>query len=88
MGVWASDIQKYNLPSDPFTDTDKKRTQDLLKDPRYQSKFWQRELNLFLKNERKAEQQAFSRYGLSYVTEEYLPNKFKEISDLQQQGIL
>jgi intein/homing endonuclease len=88
MGVWASDIQKYNLPSDPFTDTDKKRTQDLLKDPRYQTKFWQQELKLFFKNQRKAEQQAFSRYGLSFVTEEYLPNKFKEISKLQQQGIL
>ena len=88
MGVWASDIQKYNLPSDPFTDTDKKRTKDLLKDPRYQSKFWQKELNLFLNNSRKAEQQAFSRYGLSFVTEEYLPKKFEEIAQLQQQGIL
>ncbi len=88
MGVWASDIQKYNLPSDPFTDTDKKRTQDLLKDPRYQTKFWQKELNHFLKNGRKAEQQAFSRYGLSFVTEEYLPKKFKEISQLQRQGVL
>jgi len=88
MGVWASDIQRYDLPSDAFTDTDKKRTQDLLKDPRYQTKFWQRELKLFLKNERKAEQQAFSRYGLSYVTEEYLPQKFKEIEKLQSQGIL
>ncbi|MFX1492263.1 MAG: DNA topoisomerase IV subunit A [Promethearchaeota archaeon] len=88
MGVWASDIQKYNLPSDPFTDTDKKRTQDLLKDPRYQSKFWQKELKLFLKNGRKAEQQAFSRYGLSFVTEEYLPKKFEEIAKLQRQGIL
>ncbi|MFX1582853.1 MAG: hypothetical protein ACFFCJ_11660 [Promethearchaeota archaeon] len=45
-------------------------------------------MNLFLKNQRKAEQQAFSRYGLSFVTEEYLPNKFKEITKLQQQGIL
>ncbi len=88
MGVWASDIQKYSLPSDPFTDTDKKRTQELLRDPRYQSKFWQKELKLFLKNGRKAEQQAFSRYGLSYVTEEYLPAKFREIQKLQQQGLL
>lgn len=87
MGVWASDIQQYNLPSDPFTDTDKKRTQDLLKDPRYQSKFWQKELKLFLKHGRKAEQQAFSRYGLSFVTEEYLPKKFEEIAKLQKQGV-
>ncbi|MHA2426904.1 MAG: DNA topoisomerase IV subunit A [Candidatus Hermodarchaeia archaeon] len=88
MGVWASDIEKYKLPSDTFTDTDKKRTQDLLKDPRYQTKFWQKELQIFLKNQRKAEQQAFSRYGLSFVTEEYLPNKFKEINKLQRQGLL
>ena len=88
MGVWASDIEKYNLPSDPFTDTDKKRTKELLKDPRYQAKFWQKELNLFNKHQRKAEQQAFSRYGLSFVTEEYLPAKFTEIQKLQSQGII
>jgi len=88
MGVWASDIEKYKLPSDPFTDTDKIRTQQLLRDPRYQSKFWQRELKLFLKHQRKAEQQAFSRWGLSYVTEEYLPKKFKEVEELRRKGII
>ncbi|MFX1563622.1 MAG: DNA topoisomerase IV subunit A, partial [Promethearchaeota archaeon] len=88
MGVWASDITKYKLPSDPFTDVDRRRTQQLQEDPRYQSKFWQKELELFLKHGRKAEQQAFSRYGLSYVTEEYLPKKFEEIEKLQKQGIL
>lgn len=88
MGVWASDIVKYNLPSDPFTEIDRKRTQQLLQDPRYQTQFWQKELQLYLKHGRKAEQQAFSRYGLSYVTEEYLPEKFKEIEQLKKQGIL
>jgi DNA topoisomerase-6 subunit A len=88
LGVWASDIQKYNLPSDALTDTDRKRTQELLRDPRYQSQFWQKELKLFLEHGRKAEQQAFSRFGLSYVTKEYLPAKFAEIQKLKKQGIL
>ena len=88
LGVWASDIQKYHLPSDALTDTDRKRTQELLRDPRYQSQFWQKELKLFLEHGRKAEQQAFSRFGLSYVTKEYLPAKFAEIQKLKKQGIL
>jgi DNA topoisomerase-6 subunit A len=88
LGVWASDIQKYKLPSDALTDTDRKRTQELLRDPRYQSQFWQKELKLFLEHGRKAEQQSFSRFGLSYVTKEYLPAKFAEIQRLKRQGIL
>jgi DNA topoisomerase-6 subunit A len=82
MGVWPSDIEKYNLPSDKFTEVDVKRTKELLKDPRYQTKHWQEELNKFLKLKRKAEQQSFSRYGLTFVVDEYLPKKFDEIEQM------
>jgi len=78
-GVWASDIVEYKLPSDPLTDLDIKRLYELQKDPRYDGKLWKREIETFLKVRRKAEQEAFSRYGLAYIVDEYLPAKLKEI---------
>jgi DNA topoisomerase-6 subunit A len=77
-GVWATDIAGYKLPSNPLTDLDVKRLYELQKDPRYQGELWQREIKTFFKNRRKAEQEAFSRYGLTYIVDEYLPAKLKE----------
>jgi DNA topoisomerase-6 subunit A len=77
-GVWASDIVEYKLPTDPLDEVDIKRLYELQKDPRYQSDpLWQREIKLFLKIKRKAEQEAFSRYGLTYIVDEYLPTKLE-----------
>jgi len=78
-GVWASDIVEYKLPSDPLTDLDIKRLYELEKDPRYDGKLWKREIGTFLKVKRKAEQEAFSRYGLAYIVDKYLPAKLKEL---------
>jgi DNA topoisomerase-6 subunit A len=78
-GVWSSDIQEYKLPSDPLTDLDIKRLYELEKDPRYEGKVWKQEIASFLKYKRKAEQEAFSRYGLAYIVDEYLPAKLKEM---------
>jgi DNA topoisomerase-6 subunit A len=78
-GVWATDIVDYKLPTDPLDEVDIKRLYELQKDPRYQNDpLWQREIKLFLKIKRKAEQEAFSRYGLTYIVDEYLPRKLKE----------
>jgi len=77
-GVWATDIVDYKLPSDPLTDIDVKRLYELQKDPRYEGELWQREIKTFLKVGKKAEQEAFSRYGLTYIVDEYLPAKLKE----------
>jgi len=88
LGVWASDIERYNLPSDKLTELDIKRCKDLLRDPRYQSKFWQDELKTFLRIKRKAEQQAFSRYGLTYVVDEYLPAKLKMVNEMRAKGLI
>ena len=88
MGVWASDIERYNLPSDKLSEIDIKRCKDLLRDPRYQSKFWQEELKTFLRIKRKAEQQAFSRYGLTYVVDEYLPAKLKMVNEMRAKGLI
>ena len=78
-GVWASDIVEYDLPSDILTDLDIKRLYELHKDPRYEGKLWKREIETFLKVKKKAEQEAFSRYGLAYIVDEYLPAKLEEM---------
>ena len=77
-GVWATDIVDYKLPSDELTQVDIKRLEELQKDPRYTGDLWQREIKKFLKIRKKAEQEAFSRYGLTYIVDEYLPAKLKE----------
>jgi DNA topoisomerase VI subunit A len=77
LGVWASDIVKYKLPSDPLTEIDIKRIYELKADPRYKDKMWHDELDIFLKIKKKSEQEAFSRYGLSYIVDTYLPEKLE-----------
>jgi len=76
-GVWATDIVDYKLPSDALTDVDVKRLRDLRKDPRYEGELWRREIKKFLEIRKKAEQEAFSRYGLTYIVDEYLPAKLE-----------
>jgi DNA topoisomerase-6 subunit A len=76
-GVWATDIVNYKLPTDPLDDVDVKRLYELQKDPRYKDPLWQREIKTFLKIRKKAEQEAFSRYGLTYIVDEYLPAKLE-----------
>lgn len=75
IGVTASDIEDYDLPTDKLRDTDVKRLKQLMDDPRYGDDFWQKEIDKMLDLGKKAEQQAFSKYGLEYVVEEYLPEK-------------
>lgn len=75
LGVTASDIVDYKLPTDKLRELDVNRLKQLQKDPRYSSEFWQGEIKKMLELGKKAEQQAFSKYGLSYVVKEYLPSK-------------
>ena len=77
VGVWASDIERYDLPTIPMTDSDIKRCHDLQKDPRYSHGIWKKELEVFLKIKRKAELEAFSKYGLTNITDRYLPHKIE-----------
>ena len=77
VGVWATDIEEYKLPTIPMTESDIKRCHDLLKDPRYQEGIWKKELDVFLKIKRKAELEAFSKYGLTNITDKYLPQKIE-----------
>lgn len=75
IGVTASDIENYDLPTDELRDSDVKRLKQLLDDPRYEGEIWQSEIQKMLKLGRKAEQQAFSKYGLDYVVNDYIPEK-------------
>jgi DNA topoisomerase-6 subunit A len=77
IGVWGSDILHYKLPTEPLTEFDHKRLLELKADPRYKDELWQNELDIFLKIEQKAELEAFSKYGLTYIVDEYLPAKLE-----------
>ena len=70
-------IKKYKLPTIPMTESDIKRCHDLQKDPRYQEGIWKEQLEVFLKIKRKAELEAFSKYGLTNITDKYLPQKLE-----------
>ncbi len=78
-GVWASDITSYKLPSEKLTNLDVKRLHELERDPRYKEDVWQREIDVFIKIEKKCELEAFSRYGLTHIVDKYLPERLKEV---------
>ncbi len=79
LGVTASDIENYALPSDSLTDQDTKALHAMQSDPRFGTADWRSEIDLMLKNGKKAEQQSLAKYGLNYVTETYLPEKLGEM---------
>ena len=86
MGLTATDIIKYDLPTDLFTKGDTNRTSQLIRDPRYQKPYLQDELQKFMKLKKKAEQQSLTSKSLTFVVDEYLPDKFKDIAKLQKEG--
>ena len=77
LGVTATDIINYELPTDPLKDIDVLRLKELAKDPRYRDETWQQEIKKMLKIGKKAEQQSFSKYGLEYVVDTYFPEKLE-----------
>jgi DNA topoisomerase VI subunit A len=82
LGVTASDIENYDLPSDHLSEQDIRALQAELTDPRFGTAEWRAEIELMLKNGKKAEQQSLAKYGLNYVTEHYLPEKLAEMGVL------
>ena len=83
VGIRPSDILKYELPSDRLTDEDVRALNSILSDPRFDSDFWRREVKLQLELGRKSEQQALAKYGLSFVTDVYLPERLSELGVLR-----
>jgi len=78
-GLYPSDIERYNLPPIKFNKEDERRVKELIKDPRFQQEPWSRELKVFQKNQRKAELESLSRYGLDFVVKKYLPERLAEL---------
>jgi len=93
VGVTPSDIENYKLPSDKLNDQDVRALKAELSDPRFRGQvlahkadgrdiMWEDEIKLQLELGKKSEQQALAKYGLNFVTENYLPEKLSEIGVL------
>ncbi|MFK5956209.1 MAG: DNA topoisomerase IV subunit A [Planctomycetota bacterium] len=82
LGVTPQDIIDFGLEdaTHPLLPVDIKRAKDALKnDPFFQSyPRWKAALKQMLKMGVRAEQQAFAKWGLNFVIEEYLPVKMKQ----------
>ncbi len=83
LGVTPQDIEDFGLQdaTHPLLPVDIKRAKDALKnDPFFQAHpKWKKALKQMLKLGVRAEQQAFAKWGLNFVIEEYLPVKMKQI---------
>ena len=77
LGVTPYDIEKYDPPTHPLTETDIKRARDILKnDPFFQHhKPWQKAIEKMLALGQRVEQQAFAKHSLNFVIDVYLPEK-------------
>ncbi len=82
LGVTPQDIIDFGLEdaTHPLLPVDIKRAKDALKnDPFFQSyPKWKKALKQMLTMGVRAEQQAFAKWGLNFVIEEYLPVKIKQ----------
>jgi len=80
LGVTPQDIVDYKLPTHPLKEIDIKRGQDALRnDPFYEvHPKWKHAVEQLLKMGVRAEQQAFAKFGLDFVMDEYLPRKLKD----------
>lgn len=83
VGITASDITNYKLPTDKLTDVDVRALNAELKDPRFADEYWRDEIETMLKLGKKAEQQALAKYGLDFVTDKYLPEKLTNMGVLR-----
>jgi DNA topoisomerase-6 subunit A len=80
IGLWATDIKKYKLPTLPMKDRDLKRLEELIQDKRYSSDFWRNQLREFKELKRKAELESLSKHSLSFIVDEYIPDKLRRIN--------
>jgi len=79
LGITADDIGAYDLPSDDLSAKDIEALKAELTDPRFSDGRWQQWIKDMLEMGKKAEQQSLAKYGLDYVTDEYLPEKLKQL---------
>ena len=79
VGIQPTDIVEYDLPTDPLADSDINALESELTDPRFQTDYWEEQIELQLDIEKKAEQQSLAANGLDFVTETYLPDRLGDM---------
>ncbi|MCL5788235.1 MAG: DNA topoisomerase IV subunit A [Candidatus Marsarchaeota archaeon] len=83
LGFWATDIERYGVPSLSLSQVDYKRINELKIDPRYKDGFLKKQIKFFEEKGRKAELEAFSSknkaIGVTYLANTYLPQKLKAL---------
>lgn len=84
IGIRPRDIEKYDLPSDPLSDNDVNALESELEDPRFQTDFWEKEIQKQLELGKKSEQQSLASRGLDFVTDTYLPERLTEMGILDE----
>ena len=82
IGVQPEDIVEYDLPTDPLSDSDVNALESELEDPRFQTDYWEEQIEIQLDIEKKSEQQSLASHGLDFVTETYLPERLGEMGVL------
>jgi len=82
IGVQPEDIVEYDLPTDPLSDSDINALESELEDPRYQTDYWEEQIEIQLDIEKKSEQQSLASHGLDFVTDTYLPERLDEMGVL------
>lgn len=80
IGMRMTDIDKYGLQkvTEKLKPQDEKRINEELSYPWFNSKEWQQELRAMLKKKVRIEQQALAFKSLSFVADEYLPQKIAD----------
>jgi len=82
VGLRSNDFERCKLSNDvqiALTDQDKKRAKQIAEYPWFaKKKAWQQEIGMMLDNGFKLEVEALANRDLSYVTEEYVPQRLKE----------
>jgi DNA topoisomerase-6 subunit A len=82
IGIQPEDIVEYDLPTDPLSDSDINALESELEDPRFQTDYWEEQIEIQLDIEKKSEQQSLASHGLDFVTETYLPERLDEMGVL------
>ncbi|WP_339103224.1 DNA topoisomerase IV subunit A [Haloterrigena salinisoli] len=82
IGIQPADIVEYELPTDPLSDSDINALESELEDPRFQTDYWEEQIELQLDIEKKSEQQSLASHGLDFVTDTYLPERLGDMGVL------
>src|SRR3954469_12671983 len=82
IGIRARDYDECDLSDDvqiALSDTDKKRANEIMAYPWFkENKAWQKEINRMISNGFKMEVESLITKDISYVTEEYVPQRLKK----------